>query len=224
MYQQGQPLPGAFYGPAVPAPAPAPPSKSRDCFCCLFSTAIKIFIGAMILLGVLAIVLWLVLRPYDIKAHVATATLTQFNLTTLANGGRNLQYNLSTVVTIRNPNKRVGIYYDYLEATSEYEGERFGWVGLPTFYQGHKNTTTLYPAFTGTSAIDLSSSDVSDFELQRNAGVFDVTLRLWGRIRFKIGSSFKTSRRTVKIRCSLTIPYGASPGRTFSGTRCRVRW
>lgn len=215
--QPQQPLPGAYYGPAVPPPQQ---SKSRDCFCCLFSTAIRIFIGVMILLGILALVLWLVLRPNEIKVYVTTASLTQFNLTT---PGNNLQYNLSTVVTIRNPNKRVGLYYDYLEATADYEGERFDRTTLPSFYQGHKNTTTLYPAFSGRSVIDLSSSDVRDFELQRQAGTFDVKLRLWGRIRFKIGSSFKTSRTTLKIKCSLAIPYGAN-GRTFSETKCDVGW
>ncbi|MQM08192.1 hypothetical protein Taro_041043, partial [Colocasia esculenta] len=212
-----QPLPGSYYGPAVP---PQRPAKARDCCCCLLSTAVKILIGGIILLGVLAIVLWLLLRPYDIKAHVTSASLSQFTLVTLPNGGRNLQYNLSTVVTLRNRNRRVGIYYDYLESSAEYEGKRFAWRTLPTFYQGHKNTTTVSPAFAGASVIDLSNSDVSDFEMQRQAGMFDVTLRLWGRIRYKIGSSYKTGRSTLRIRCNLQIPSVAS-GRNFTETRCR---
>lgn len=225
MYQQ-QPLPGAYYGPAVP-PQQQQERKSRDCFCCLFGTAVRIFIAVMVLLCILALVLWLIFRPSEIKVHVTSASLTQFNFTTLAGDSRSLDYNLSTVLTIRNPNERVGIYYDYLDAGAYYDGQRFGWQVLPTFYQGHKDTTTLDPAFSGRSVISLSGTNVNDFELQRRAGALDVTLRLRGRIRFKIGSSLKTSRTTLYIDCNLAVPYspnGAKTGRIFSETRCRVDW
>ncbi|CAA7396842.1 unnamed protein product [Spirodela intermedia] len=227
MYQ-AQPLPGAYYGPAVP---PKHQRKSRGCFCCLLSTFFKILIGLVILLGVLALVLWLVLRPVEVKAYVRTASLTQFNLSTVggndnfrynltAVGRGSIGYNLSTVIDIRNPNKRIGLYYDSIEAIAYYEGERFAWKALPAFYQGHKNTTTLYPAFSGQSTIDMSISEVQDFELHRQAGTFDVTLHLRSRIRFKLGSSFKTSRTTMKIKCNMALPYGKS----FSGTKCDVDW
>lgn len=223
MYQ-AQPLPGAYYGPAVP---PTHQSKSRGCICCLLSTFIKILLGLLILLGVLVLVLWLVFRPLEVKAYVKTASLTQFNLSTVSGdsnplfvGGR-LQYNLSTVIDIRNPNRRIGLYYDWVEASANYEGKRFAWKVLPSFYQGHKNTTTLYPAFSGESSILLSSSEMQDFELHRKAGTFDVTLHLRSRIRFKLGSSFKTSRTTMKIKCNMALPYG---GRSFSGTKCDVDW
>uniref|UniRef100_A0A1D1YLU0 Putative syntaxin-24 n=1 Tax=Anthurium amnicola TaxID=1678845 RepID=A0A1D1YLU0_9ARAE len=210
--QPQQPLPGAYYGPAVP------PKQAKSC-----STAIKILIAAMILLGVLVIVLWLALRPSDIKFRVTSASLAQFNLTSSpGDGNNNLLYNLTTVVSIRNPNKRVGVYYDWLEATAEFEGERFAWTPLPSFYQGHKNTTTLYPSFAGSSAINLSGSDVSDFGMQQQAGAFEVTLRLRARYRFKI-RSIKTRRTTMKVRCYLTVPR-AGTGRSFSETKCKVDW
>ncbi|XP_078434906.1 NDR1/HIN1-like protein 10 [Wolffia australiana] len=214
--QQGQPLTGAFYGPEIPPPQR---SKPRSCFCCLFSTILAVLLGLAILFGVLVLVLWLVYRPVYVKANVRAATLSQFNVTAVA-GGNSLAYNLSAVMDLRNPNERMGIYYDWVQATASYKGERFGLSVLPSFYQGKKNTTTLFPTMSGLSVIALSSSELQNFDVSRRAGLFDVTLELRCRIRFKLDSSFTTSSTTMRIKCDMVVPLD----RPFAGSECSVRW
>ncbi|XP_077230666.1 NDR1/HIN1-like protein 10 [Tasmannia lanceolata] len=210
------PLNGAYYGPSIP---PQEPYRRRSGGCCLISTLFKVIISFIVVLGIAALVLWLVLRPNHIKVHVENASLTQFNLT----DNRVLQYNLSLAMSVRNPNKRIGIYYDRLEATALYDGERFSYIPLPTFYQGHKNTTMLYPVFTGANFIDLSSSEVVDFNEATGSGVFYVDVKIYARIRFKVGS-VKTHRVKPEIKCELRIPLatnGSTDG-SFTRTKCDV--
>nr|ADA67934.1 putative harpin-induced protein 1 [Wolffia arrhiza] len=214
--EQEKPLPGVYYRPAIPPPQRKKPTR---CLCCLFSTFLAVMLGLVILFAVLVLVLWLVFRPVYVEANVRTATLSQFNLTAIS-GENGLTYNLSAVVDLRNPNDRMGIYYDSVEATASYEGMRLGFSSLPHFYQATKNTTTLYPAMSGLSIISLSSSEFQTFELQRRAGSFDVTLELRCRIRFKLGSDFRTASTTMRVRCDMALPFGL-PSR---GSKCDVRW
>ncbi|KAF3675079.1 Protein YLS9 [Capsicum annuum] len=123
-------LNGAYYGPSIP-----PPTKTyhrnrggRSCnpcsclFNCLCTCICQIIFTLLIALGVIALVLWQVLRPNKVKFYVTDATLTQFDLSTANN---TLYYDLALNMTIRNPNKRVGIYYDSIEARAMYQGQRF---------------------------------------------------------------------------------------------------
>ncbi|RWR82288.1 hypothetical protein CKAN_01100300 [Cinnamomum micranthum f. kanehirae] len=134
------PLNGAFYGPPIPSQQP-PHQPHRGC--CLLSALIKFIAIFIILSGIATVVLWIILSPSKMKVHVEKASLMQFNLT----NGATLNYNLTLEMSVRNPNKKIGVYYDRMEARAYYDGYRFGFVPLPTFYQENKNTTTLYPNF-----------------------------------------------------------------------------
>ncbi|CAN4109464.1 unnamed protein product [Withania somnifera] len=99
-----------------------PPSKTyhhhgrgnscNPCSClfgCLCSCIFQIIFTILIILGVIALVRWLVLRPNKVKFYVTDVTLTQFDWSTTNNI---LHYDLAFNMTIRNPNKRIGVYYD----------------------------------------------------------------------------------------------------------------
>jgi hypothetical protein len=46
--------------------------------------------------------------PSNLKIHVTDVSLAQFNLTT---NNAHLHFNLALNISIRNPNKRIGLYY-----------------------------------------------------------------------------------------------------------------
>ncbi|XP_068661135.1 NDR1/HIN1-like protein 10 [Aristolochia californica] len=217
-------LNGAYYGPPIP-PRPHSyrrPGRGSSCCCgpcCLLSFLFKFIVSLVIIAGIIALIVWLALRPARVKVHVDTAELSQFNLT----NGNVLHYNLSLSVSVRNPNKRIGIYYDRLEARAFYQGQRLDSRFLPTFYQGHKNTTMLYPAFSGQQLLVLGSQDVNDFEQQKREGRFEVDVKIYARIRFKVGK-FKTNRYTPDAECDLRMPLttGGSAGGGFSRTKCDI--
>lgn len=216
----GAHLNGAYYGPPIP-PSRSYHSHGRSSSCCcgpccLLSAILKFIVSLVIIVGIIVLVLWLVLRPARIKVHVDQARLTRFNLT----DNNLLHYNLSLDISVRNPNRRVGIYYDRLEARAFFNGQRFHSAFLPTFYQGHKNTTMLYPSFNGEQMLVLSSGDVNEFNKQRDDGLFKVEVKIYSRIRFKVWR-IKTNKYKPDADCDLKIPL-AGNGSAFSRTKCDI--
>ncbi|XP_058078938.1 NDR1/HIN1-like protein 10 [Magnolia sinica] len=217
------PLNGAYYGPPIP-PQQTHHRRERGSGCCgpccLLSTLFKLIVTIIVVLGIATLIFWLIFRPSKMKVYVENATLTEFNLT----DNNILRYNLALDVAIRNPNKRIGIYYDRLEARAYYEGERFGYNPLPAFYQGHKNTTNLHPVFSGQIPISLGNSDVVDFNREKGEGFFSIDVKIYARIRFKVGS-VKTRRFKPDFECELKVPLtknGSSSAVRFTGTKCDV--
>ncbi|KAF9598227.1 hypothetical protein IFM89_026003 [Coptis chinensis] len=207
------PLSGAYYGPSIPPQQPPHQRRRGGCVLCTFLTVITTIIVA---LGIAALVLWLAVRP-EVKFYVVSAELTQFDLT----NGNTLNYNLSLNMAVRNPNKKIGIYYDRLDAVASYEGERFGWENVPRFYQGHKNTTNLQVTFQGQQLILLNQFEINQFNQEKNNRFFNIDVKLYSRIRFKIGS-LKTKRVKPDVECKLWIPLAGNGtfSRRFESTRC----
>ncbi|GMN39532.1 hypothetical protein TIFTF001_008771 [Ficus carica] len=220
-------LNGAYYGPSIPPPSrPSKssyrPSRGGDCCCCgcLFSLVFKLILTVVITIGLAALIIWLIFRPNRVKFHVTDATLTEFNLTT----DSQLRYNLALNFTIRNPNKRIGIYYDRIEARPSFEDVRFDSQMLSTFYQGHKNTTDLSAVFKGQHLVVLDAKKQSELDVQKKAGIYDIDVKLYLRIRLKFGA-VKSWRLKPKIECDLKVPIsadGKTPGVGFERTKCSL--
>ncbi|KAJ8900043.1 hypothetical protein K2173_024158 [Erythroxylum novogranatense] len=203
-------LNGGYYGPAIPPQRSYHRHRSSGCGCgcCLLSFLLKLIVTAAIIIGVAIFVFWLIVRPNRVKFHVTDSNLSQFNFT----ANNTLQYNLALNVTIRNPNKKIGIYYDSIEARAFYEDHRLNSVFLTPFYQGHKNTTVLNPVFRGQQLVLLTSDESSQFNEDKTSGVYDIYVKLYLRIRFKVGK-FKTGKLKPKIGCDLKVPLNSGDGR-----------
>lgn len=81
----------------------------------------------------------------------------------------------------------------------------------------------LYPNFEGQNFIGLEGSDVDDFNREGREGVFKVDVKIYARVRFKVGP-FKTIRYKPDVECELTIPLrvdGASAA-GFERTKCDI--
>ncbi|OWM79040.1 NDR1/HIN1-like protein 10 [Punica granatum] len=227
MSEKQAPLNGAYYGPSVPPrKSYLRPGRSRGCGCgcCLLTLLLEIIVTVVVIVGLAAFIFWLIFRPNLLKYHVTDAQLTQFNLTTTTSNSQQLNYNLRLNLTLRNPNKKIGVYYDRIEARAYYEGQRFHDVTLPKFYQGHKNTTILSPTFEGQRVIVLGSDELSDFNSDKAAGVYDIDVKLYLRVRFKLGK-IKTFRFKPKIKCDLKVPVStAGSASDFGSTKCDFDW
>ncbi|XP_030531855.1 NDR1/HIN1-like protein 3 [Rhodamnia argentea] len=218
-------LNGAYYGPAVPPKQHSylRPGRGGDCACgcgcCLLKLVFNLILTVVVIVGLLAFLFWLLFRPNLVKFHVTDAELTQFNFTTNNNL---LNYNLKLNLTIRNPNRRIGIYYDRIEARTFYGGQRFDSEDLATFYQGHKNTATLSPTFEGQHVVVLGSGEADDFNTQKAAGVYKIDMKLYMRVRFKLGR-IKTFRMRPRVKCGLKVPLSSSSA-TFQTEKCEIDW
>ncbi|XP_021289302.1 NDR1/HIN1-like protein 10 [Herrania umbratica] len=215
-------LNGAYYGPSIPPPTRhyhRPGGGSGcGCGCCLLKLLFNIIITAVVVIGLAVLIFWLIFRPNKVKFHVTDASLTEFNLTT----NNTLHYNLAVNITVRNPNKRIGIYYDRIEARAYYEDQRFDTLNLTPFYQGHKNTSFLNPVFRGEHLVMLGADETSKFNEEKTSGIYSIDVKLYLRIRFKVGK-VKTGRFKPKISCDLKVPLSSADGSLAGApetTRC----
>ncbi|KAF7804237.1 NDR1/HIN1-like protein 10 [Senna tora] len=215
-------LNGAYYGPSIP------PQKSYhrpgrggglDCCCgCICSLICRLVMTVIVIVGIAALVFWLIVRPNKVKFHVTDASLTQFDYT-----NNTLHYNLALNITIRNPNRRLGIYYDSIEARGLYEDARFHSEYLTPFYMGHKTTHVLTTEFKGQQVLSLNADHTEEFNKDKTDGVYDIDVKMYLKIRFKLGV-FKTGKFKPKINCDLKLPLttanGTSSSAAFQTTSC----
>ncbi|KAL2554201.1 Protein YLS9 [Forsythia ovata] len=167
-------LNGAYYGPSAP-PLPQkyhhPVRRGRSggcnpfsCCCgclfnCLCTCLCQLIFSILFSIGHIIFICWLIFRPNAVKLYATNASLTEFTL-----DNNTLHYNLALNLTIRNPNKRIGIDYDRIEARAFYEDERFASTELTPFYQGHKSTNSLTPEFKGQKLVLLGNEEISNYK------------------------------------------------------------
>ncbi|KAF3442732.1 hypothetical protein FNV43_RR16649 [Rhamnella rubrinervis] len=211
-------LNGAYYGPSIPPPASQRnPPRGRGCCRCLLSLFCTIFIAIVVLAGIAALVFWIVVRPTPMKVHVTDAKLTQFNLT-----DSTLHYNLALNFTIRNPNRKLGIYQDRIEGRAYYEDARFDSEVLHDLGLLKKKTTNeLSMVFKGQQMVLLDAEEIAEFNQQKTAGVFDIDVKFYLRIRWRLGD-FITGDFKPKVKCDLNVPLTTINGGTFQRTKCDV--
>ncbi|KAE8680631.1 Protein YLS9 [Hibiscus syriacus] len=214
-------LNGAYYGPSVPPAANYHrPSRSSGCGCgcCLLKLLLKIVIALVVIIGLAVLIFWLIFRPNEVKFHVTDVRLNEFSL-----DNQTLRYDLAVNITVRNPNRRIGIHYDRIEARAYYDDQRLQSVTLTPFYQGHKNTSFLNPVFRGEQFVRLGSDEVADYNEERISGIYSIDVNLHLRIRFKVGR-VRTSRFRPRIECDLKVPLNTANGTLaaapFTTKRC----
>lgn len=218
-----QGLNGAYYGPKIPPTQQYHrPGRGSDCgCCCLVTLLLKVIITVLTLIGLFVLIVWLIFRPINkVKFHVTDVALTEFNYST---NNTMLRYNLAFNVSIRNPNKKIGIYYNRVEAKAFYEGQRFGYSSLTPFYQGHKNTTVLNVVFTGTQPVTLQGEDLKQFNSEKTSGLYSIALELSLRVKFKLGK-VKTARFKPKVECDDLKIRLNGPSVAESSNKCKIKF
>ncbi|KAK1288598.1 hypothetical protein QJS10_CPB19g00468 [Acorus calamus] len=187
--------------------------------CSLLCSLIKLIFSLSITLSISFFFFWLIYHPNPIKVHVENASLSLFNLTTTNATTTTLTYNLTLDISVRNPNKKISIYYDWIEARAYYNGERFAFATLPTFYQGHKNTTMLYPSFDGQSVV-VESGTKTRFNTEKNDGFYNIYVNGHARVRFKVG--WIKIKFKPRANCHLRLALSGGGGGGFQRIKCDV--
>ncbi|CAN4120405.1 unnamed protein product [Withania somnifera] len=184
---------------------PRPPVvKPRQPFSLCRCIAISL-LTLLIIVGIVVLIIWLVLRPHKILYSIENSSIHNYNLT----NNNHLNANFNFTIRAYNPNKRVSIYYDYIEVKlfSDSQSIAFNNIIQP-FYQPHRNVTHLN--------VSLSVNDVAlyediahDFKTQRSSGNVEVEMKIRAKIRFKVGK-WKSSHRKLKILCTPRVNFSNS--------------
>eukprot|EP01018_Ginkgo_biloba_P009157 Gb_14222 [translate_table: standard] len=180
----------------------------------IITWACSLIFGVGIIGAAFVVITWAALRPHKPRYYVDYASISRFDIS-----GTRLETAMSFNLTSRNPNHKIGIYYDRVEAYVYYEYQRIGGAYVAPFYQGHKTTTILRPILTGHSV--MVEEDVSrDLTLERNAGTLELTLKIYSKVRFKV-ATWKSRHYTMKVKCNLLVNVN-EPAGIFDHKRCSV--
>ncbi|RLM70159.1 protein YLS9-like [Panicum miliaceum] len=195
-----------------------------------FKQSLRRLLGVLLflalLVGLIALIIYLVLRPTHPRFILQDAALRQLDL---SNGSAPL-LSAAAQVTLasRNPNARVGVHYDRLDVYASYKYQQVTLAsGLPAVYQGHGDVDVWSPVLAGPNVpfapflADAMRKDIAN-------GYLIMEVRIDGRVRWKVGS-WTSGHYHIFVTCpAYFIGSGASGvvgahGLRFqTATYCRV--
>ena len=200
------------------------------CCCCLTGWIVRTILTILALFGLTVLLFFIAANPQKMKAHVTHASLTQFDLNEV---NETMLFNLEFNLSIRNPNRIVGFFYDDFPVRAFHQGSFMDswWM---RFYQPRKNTTEMKFELVGEQQLYFQdgSGELSRFkarfDAQKSARVFDIDVEVDLLVRAKIGK-VRVGIFQPKIRCGLKIPLTSIEKRKsgstgFNATECGVEF
>ncbi|CAD5170836.1 unnamed protein product [Musa acuminata subsp. malaccensis] len=198
-------------------------TSPKDCSKKGFHLNKKLLYGfSALLVSILSLVflVWLILHPTKPEFYLKDTAVYELSL---ASPPRLLNSTIQTTIISKNPNARVGIYYDQLRTYAAYKGQQItADSALPPFYQGHQDINILSSSLNGIS-MPVAPSFGYEVSRDQTAGKLYLELKLDGKLRWKVGSWVSGSYR-IDVDCVAVIVLrpGGDPGpmSLVQGTRC----
>ncbi|GJN06945.1 hypothetical protein PR202_ga24725 [Eleusine coracana subsp. coracana] len=192
----------------------------RRLLCILFVLAV--------LVGIVALIVYLVLRPTHPRFYLQDAALRQLDLANGTSAAGVLSTALQVTIASRNPNSRVGVYYDRLDVYASYKYQQVTLAAsLPPVYQGHGDVDVWSPVLSGPNVpfapylADALGKDVAN-------GYLIMEVKIDGRVRWKVGS-WTSGHYHIFVTCPAFFiksggngVVGANGLRFQTATYCRV--
>ncbi|XP_073028751.1 NDR1/HIN1-like protein 12 [Primulina eburnea] len=161
------------------------------------------FIAVVIVLaGITVLTVWLVYRPRKPKFSVVSAAVYELNATSSPFMSTAMQF----TVVIRNPNKRLSIFYDQFSAFVSYKNQAITpQVTLPPLFQEPKSTVALSPVLGG-AQVPVAAEVVGALSMDEAYGVVGLSLVLTGKLEYNAGTIIKsTGHYRVYVRCDFFV-------------------
>ncbi|XP_042505295.1 NDR1/HIN1-like protein 6 [Macadamia integrifolia] len=177
-----------------------PPRKKRSCSCCrCLCWTISLLILLVIIIAATIGILYIVFQPKIPSYSIDHLRITQF----MINTDMSLSAKFIIRLTARNPNKKIGIYYeDGSNISAWYTSTKLCEGSLPKFYQGHKNTTVLDVELTG--QIPDGNTVVQALSQQQQTGSIPLILNAKVPVRMKLGR-LKLMKVKPNVMCNLVV-------------------
>ncbi|KAG8371130.1 hypothetical protein BUALT_Bualt13G0054800 [Buddleja alternifolia] len=167
-------------------------------------------IGLIIIFGTITFIVWLVLRPELPDFRVDSFALSNF---TLANSSL-ISFTSEVRLTARNPNKKMSLKYDHIDAGIYYKSHSLAGTTVPPFAQATKTETPLTANFAAAgSFVDRTVVEGINGDRSRNGDV-NFNFRMLSTVKFE-AKAWRTRRRYLKVFCGnliVRIPSNGSSG------------
>lgn len=160
-----------------------------------------------------AFLIWLIFHPSKPEFYLRDADVSELSQPS----PRLLNSTIFLSLVARNPNSRVGIYYDHLRAYATYRGQQItAGVELPPFYQGHDDTNLLTASLSGTG-VPVAASFGYEVSRDQISGRVPLKLRIDGRIRWKVGS-WVSGQYRIDVECVAIVGFRAAAAAAIDGS------
>ncbi|KAL8479946.1 hypothetical protein ACS0TY_026259 [Phlomoides rotata] len=154
------------------------------------------FIGIVVIFGTITFIVWLVLRPQLPEFRVDSVSVSNFSL------GNNslISFTSQVRLTARNPNKKMALTYDHIQAYIFYKADSLSDTTVPPFSQDTKNETSFTANFAAAgSFVDNRVMQGINGERGNNGNV-NFNLRMLSTVRFE-AKAWRTRKRYLKVFC-----------------------
>lgn len=152
------------------------------------------------------LIIWAILQPSKPRFILQDVTVYDFN-TSVPNF---LTSNFQVTISSRNPNDKIGVYYDRLDVYANYHNQQITFrTGIPPTYQGHKETEVWSPFVYGT-LVSIAPYNSLSLSQDQSTGSVLVLFKMDGRVRWKVGT-FISGRYHFYVRCPAYINLGEGP-------------
>lgn len=211
-----------YYPPmhrTLPVAHSRPPKRRRSCLCRCLCCTFSVLAILIVLVAATVGILYLAFRPKLPKYSIDALQITQF---VVGNDG-SLDATFNVNITARNPNKKIGIYYEGGSRINVlYDGEELCEGALPKFYQGHRNTTVLVVPLSGQT--QNGTGLLSQLQAEQQAtGVIPLNLRVRQPVRVKLGK-LKLFKVKFLVRCRLEVDnLSADNSIRITSSSCKFR-
>ncbi|XP_030927908.1 NDR1/HIN1-like protein 1 [Quercus lobata] len=149
------------------------------------------------------LLVWAILQPTKPKFILQDATVYAFNVTPNL-----LTSSFQVTLSSRNPNDKVGVYYDKLDVYAVYRNQQITLrTQIPPTYQGHKDINVWSPYIYGNS-VPVSPYNADALAQDQSSGTVMLLIKADGRVRWKVGT-FITGRYHFYVRCPAYITFGS---------------
>jgi len=166
---------------------------------CCASILVFLFIVLVVVL-----IVWAILQPNKPRFILQDATVYAFNLSAPNLLTSNFQVTLSS----RNPNDKIGIYYDRLDVYATYQNQQITLrTAIPPTYQGHKDVDVWSPFIYGTE-VPVAPYNSDALGQDQANGAVQLLIKIDGRVRWKVGTLI-TGRYHLYVRCPAYITFGS---------------
>ncbi|KAI3409454.1 LEA_2 domain-containing protein [Psidium guajava] len=157
----------------------------------------------LVLLVILLV--WAILRPHKPRFVLQDVTVYAFN----ASVPNFLTTSLHVTISSRNPNHRIGVYYDKLDIYATYRNQQITLrASIPPSYQGHKEVDVWSPFVYGT-AVTVAPFNSMALNQEQAAGTIFLMIKIDGRVRWKVGT-FTSGHYHLYVKCPAYIIFPKS--------------
>ncbi|XAR69820.1 hypothetical protein NMG60_11001545 [Bertholletia excelsa] len=169
----------------------------------------KFCVGLIIFNFILLIVIlliWAILQPRKPRFILQDVTVFAFNVS----APNLLTSNMQVTIYSRNPNDKIGIYYDRLDVYATYQNQQITYyTAIPSVYQGHKDVNVWSPFISGNN-VPVAPYNGIALSQDQSDGTIGLLIKIDGRARFKVGT-YVSKKYHLHVRCPAFINFGDRP-------------